>query len=258
MKNQDEFRRTVMEKAERYEKERKARNKKIRESVLLCSICIVISLTVYLGAMLDGIHKCKDAEPNEAETVSDGPSNMENFSTDSEELTASTDGEPSRNTEAFYTTSTDTTDHSAAETTRAPETGSHESDTYVLDFSFAAKMKDMTQISSESSAVIGSVSELTGYLKELHDLYEVPYVTVNRILSAYSEEYFESHSLIAVKMKDSTYRTLTSGNHTDDGKLQLSFQSTGTGNSLGEIQIYHYFITAKKENYSTIEIISES
>lgn len=49
MKNHDEFRRTVFEKAKQYEIKRKARNKKIIEIVSLCSLCLVIGISAYLG-----------------------------------------------------------------------------------------------------------------------------------------------------------------------------------------------------------------
>ena len=51
MKNYDEFRKTVFDKAKKYEAQRKARNKKIIESVSLCSLVIVIALSAYLGIL---------------------------------------------------------------------------------------------------------------------------------------------------------------------------------------------------------------
>ena len=52
MKNYDEFRQIVFEKAKKYEAQRKARNKKIIESVSLCSLVIVIALSAYLGILM--------------------------------------------------------------------------------------------------------------------------------------------------------------------------------------------------------------
>jgi hypothetical protein len=49
MKSHEEFRLTVFEKAELYEKKRKARNKRIVETASLCSLCIVIGISAYLG-----------------------------------------------------------------------------------------------------------------------------------------------------------------------------------------------------------------
>ncbi len=51
MKNHEEFRATVFEKAKKYEAQRKARNKKIIESISLCSLVIVITLSAYLGIL---------------------------------------------------------------------------------------------------------------------------------------------------------------------------------------------------------------
>ena len=49
MKNYDEFRRTVFEKADRYKAKRKARNKKIIETVSLCSLCLIIGISAYFA-----------------------------------------------------------------------------------------------------------------------------------------------------------------------------------------------------------------
>jgi hypothetical protein len=47
MKNYDEFRQTVFEKADRYQAKRKTRNKKIIETVSLCSLCLIIGISSY-------------------------------------------------------------------------------------------------------------------------------------------------------------------------------------------------------------------
>ena len=49
MKNYDEFRRTVFEKADRYKAKRKARNQKIIETVSLCSLCLIIGVSAYFA-----------------------------------------------------------------------------------------------------------------------------------------------------------------------------------------------------------------
>ena len=49
MKNYDEFRRTVFEKADRYKAKSKARNKKIIETVSLCSLCLIIGVSAYFA-----------------------------------------------------------------------------------------------------------------------------------------------------------------------------------------------------------------
>ena len=49
MKNYDEFRQTVFEKADRYKAKRKARNKKIIETVSLCSLCLIIGISAYFA-----------------------------------------------------------------------------------------------------------------------------------------------------------------------------------------------------------------
>lgn len=49
MKNYDEFRQTVFEKADRYKAKRKARNQKIIETVSLCSLCLIIGISAYFA-----------------------------------------------------------------------------------------------------------------------------------------------------------------------------------------------------------------
>ncbi len=48
MKNSEDFRRCVLEKAKRYEEKRKARRKKLIETASLCSLCVVIGVSAYL------------------------------------------------------------------------------------------------------------------------------------------------------------------------------------------------------------------
>lgn len=253
MKNKDEFRRTVMEKAERYEAEKRARRKKIRESVLLCSICIAVSLTIYLSAALNNSLKSGDALPENVETTASDHAAMETSPFDNTEEPMFTDATPSENTAVYHTTLTEKSP--TVETTQAQTTDSAgEQDAFILDFSFAGSINDLSQGSSYESQTINSVPELEAYLSELHNRYEIPQVTTDRVLSSYSESYFESHSLIALKIQDSVYRVLGSATHSEYGRLSLTLQSTGKSDPLPGIQIYYYFITAKKENYSIIEI----
>ena len=107
MKSKDEFRRTVMEKAERYEAERKARGKKIRESVLLCSICIAVSLTIYLSSALNNSLKSGDALPENVETTASDHAAMETPPSDNTEEPMFTDDDPSENTAVYHTTLTE-------------------------------------------------------------------------------------------------------------------------------------------------------
>jgi len=258
MKSMDEFRQTVKEKAERYAKERRARNKKIRECILLCSFCIVISLTVYLSTALDRFTKDENDVPNESGAHETAGEAMETPTPEKNSDASSEVTSPAKTTAVFYTTSNDCTEVSMPETTQTQTTNSSgESEDSRLDFSFANSMKDMTGSSVESH-VIQSVSELEAYLMELHDFYAIPLVTINQIQSAYSEEYFETHSLIAVKMKDSGYRVLAGSHSPKYGKLSLTFQPAGASDPLSETQIYHYFVTVKKEYYNIVEIISDS
>ncbi len=249
MKNKDEFRRTVMEKAERYEAERKARNKKVRESVLLCSICIAVSLTIYLGSTLNYFLKNKDTSPEEIETTDSDHAAMETPPLDNtDDLTL-----PNTDTAIYHTTPTG--ENPTIETTQEYLTDSTgEPNNFILDFSFASSTNDLSEVSSCESQTLNSVSELEAYLLQLHNQYEIPQVTVDRILSAYPKEYFENHSLVAVKIQDSVYRVLRSADHPKYGRLSLTLQSTSKSDPISGIQIYHYFITAKKENYSIIEI----
>lgn len=71
MKNHEEFRATVFEKAKKYEAQRKARNKKITEIACLSSLVLVITLTAYLGiipSLPTDIEKF-ETTPSEAQTT---------------------------------------------------------------------------------------------------------------------------------------------------------------------------------------------
>lgn len=253
MKSKDEFRRTVMEKAERYEAEKKVRRKKIRESVLLCSICIAVSLTIYLSAALNNSLKSGDALPENVETTASDHAAMETSPSDNTEEPMFTDANPSENATVYHTTLTEKSP--TVETTQAQTTDSAgEQNAFILDFSFAGSSSGLSEASSYESQALNSVSELEAYLTDLHNRYEIPQVTISCIQSAYSEEYFENHSLIALKIQDSVYRVLGSANHSEYGRLSLTLQSTGKSDPLPGIQTYYYFISAKKENYSIIEI----
>lgn len=255
MKSKDEFRRTVMEKAERYEAERKARGKKIRESVLLCSICIAVSLTIYLSSALNNSLKSGDALPENVETTASDHAAMETPPSDNTEEPMFTDDDPSENTAVYHTTLTEKSP--TVETTQTQTTDSAgEQNAFILDFPFAGS-SELSEASSYEAQALNSVSELEAYLTELYNRYEIPQITISCIQSAYSEEYFENHSLIALKIQDSVYRVLGSAEHSEYGRLSLTLQSTGKSDPLPGIQMYHYFITAKKENYSIIEINTE-
>lgn len=255
MKSKDEFRRTVMEKAERYEAERKARRKKVGESVLLCSICISVSLTIYLSSALDNSLKNECGLLENVETTAGDHTAMETHPSNNTEDSMFTDDNPSENAAIYHTTLTEKSP--TAETTQTQTTDSTgKQNAFILDFSFAGS-SELSESSSHEAQTLNSVSELEAYLTELYNRYEIPQTTIRCIQSAYSEEYFENHSLIALKIQDSVYRVLGSAEHSEYGRLSLTLQSTGKSDPLPGIQMYHYFITAKKENYSSIEINTE-
>ncbi len=71
MKNSEEFRRTVFEKAKRYEEKRKARRRKCFQTVSLCSLCVVIGISAFFGIR----YNISDATSEVVTT--DGGANME-------------------------------------------------------------------------------------------------------------------------------------------------------------------------------------
>lgn len=76
MKNHDEFRRTVFEKAKLYEAKRKARNKKIIEVVSLCSLCVIIGISAYFGLDSIGFAANEAADTAITEAPLDSPSTV--------------------------------------------------------------------------------------------------------------------------------------------------------------------------------------
>ncbi len=94
MKSNEEFRRTVFEKAEKYRANRKKRNKKIIETISLSSLCLIIGISAYFGSQGFDLTKDEavDIEQNKVETTSpvDGNSTMDSIETAADTTTGMT------------------------------------------------------------------------------------------------------------------------------------------------------------------------
>ena len=269
MKNKDEFRRLVWEKAERYEAQQRIKKKKIRESILLCSICICIAVGAYFGTTCAIFHPALATEEgndtaglseiteNIASTTGEADTGAMDSSTGRETTKAQDgssqdSGETGITSSTVVTSSTISTSKSSVQTTR-PETPGEA--VIRLDFSFTSSPRDSE--AETQAAVFDSLSALSSYLEELHDEYNVPNLYVNSILTSYDDEYFQQYSLVAVKIKDThecRFASSLSG-YQADGSLLFSFARDPAEAS--EPAVYHFFVTVDKGNYSDIEIITK-
>lgn len=274
MKNREEFRRTVLEKAARYEAERKNRNRKIRESILLCSICIVIAVSLYVGAVIksltfaetapvDGTYGSNehgsDYEVIPHDSTAKTNASIQTTSLDSVPETVFSDTTvttPCTDISCFETTNTTKviSEDTTAQTTNSTETPET---SFRLDFFLISGLSDSESFDTEALS-IGSVTELTDYLNDLHSRNKIPQISFQPITAYYTDEYFETHTLIAVKMKDIGQCSLKEIHHSENGALSMTFRkSKNTGNS-SQTNTYYYFITIDKSEVEQIEISIES
>ncbi len=157
MRNHDEFRRLVFEKAEKYEKQRKARNKKILNSALISSLVLAICLPI--GTYVYKLHE--DAFPAEettsASTLTEAGTTAALTTT---EMTFATTTEAlMTTTEATYAT----TEATYATTTTAYTTTTYATTTETVLTTTAATIVETT-ISEEETTTAADGTVITPYL----------------------------------------------------------------------------------------------
>ena len=188
MKNYDEFRATVFDKAKKYEAQRKARNRKIVETVSLCSLVIVITLSAYLGILTIPEQLTEQTTDTTVHTV--------------ESTTSTTTTESTTATE----TSTERTQHTATETTATEPTAETttassieevtESTTVMSKLEFRGTAKETNFAIGETELLeIETFEEWNSFhLENLDD-----YPNLQNSGSTLDTEYFEQHTLVVVK-----------------------------------------------------------
>lgn len=274
MKNKDEFRRMVWEKAARYEEQRKIRRKKLRETILLCSICLFITVSVYFSVFLIPAN-AEDPSKNESyygDTVGSSdetgsPSISEGDASDTAAFTETTGTatetfvttgplETTVSTTNVQTTDIQTTDIQKTEQSTKPPTPPEFS--FRLDRSFTnTHIRHETETPQKEAVIIDSLSELAAYLNKLRDQYNVPEFDIDSITD-YHDDYFEDHTLVAVAIKDTCSYRFDSSRSRDltGGSLSLVF-CADSEQVVSETISSHFFITVDKGDYDKIEILTE-
>ena len=187
MKNYDEFRKTVFDKAKKYEAQRKARNKKIIESVSLCSLVIVITLSAYLGILHMPAELPEDTTQT---TVTDTTASQISDMTTQTETTNSMFVETT--TEQSYTTIATTAETTVQTTTESTEESTEIPSISKLEFRGTAKDPHFN-IGETSLLKIETFEEWTAFCEENNNHYP------NLHNSVEDAEYFEEHLLVIVQ-----------------------------------------------------------
>ncbi len=161
MRNHDEFRRLVFEKAEKYEKQRKARNKKILNSALICSLVLAICLPI--GTYVYKLHD--DAFPAEGTTsLATLPEAGTTAAQTTTEMTFATTTEAlMTTTEATYATTEATMEATYATTTTTYTTTTYATTTETVLTTTAATAVETT-IAEEETTTAGDGTVITPYL----------------------------------------------------------------------------------------------
>ena len=194
MKNHEEFRSTVFEKARKYEVRRKARNKKIWETASLCSLALVIALVSYLG-IFPGFLMPELSDESTTDITSDTP------------LVATTQTSETATESSSMTTEQTTLEMSAVETTTMLEqtmtdttcesTTEEPISSYRVDFRATAKTNDFAIGETE-------IIELTNFAmwQEFLEKYSDDYpalATGGMAKDDFDEAYFEENVLVVVQ-----------------------------------------------------------
>ncbi len=211
MKNHDEFRKTIFEKANAYESARRSRNKKIIEITSLCSITIALSFAFYIGLFpfLNGDITYSDTtndDFNEHQTMaSTSPTQT---TQDILETTAST----AATVESTFTTTSIATSCTTIATTQT--------ETFRTDISSSSVITETTEPIDDSSLILPSfhmtadqdflifseaiLTEITTYEKwlEFLDADGERYSSFEEneeYFSKYNEAYFKENSVIILQ-----------------------------------------------------------
>lgn len=197
MKSYEEFRSAVFEKAEKYEARRKARNKKIAETVSLCSLALVIVLSAYIG-LLPALN-----EPDGP--VATLPSDFSASDTTGGDLTSSNGVESHLSDMTAQSVTT--------ETTSVSESGSMMPIISKLEFRATAKNPNFA-IGKTELAKIETYSDWQDFLSEHTDDY--PELETNGIFfDSFDEAYFEENTLVIVQYAGYDILTFGSDRPTD-------------------------------------------
>jgi hypothetical protein len=190
MKNHEEFKAAIFQKAERFEARRKARNKKILETAGLCSFALVITLSAYLG-LFPSLHSDIPETAGTNETTQTSVT-TENISTPIETTTAQT----VITTEKTFTESTLATTNTTVEST-VESTAETLPPISVLEFRGSSNDSDFA-IGKTDLLEIKDYASWCDFLDEHTDDYPALEENSN-LLHTITAEYFEEHVLLVIQ-----------------------------------------------------------
>ena len=251
MKNSEEFRRVVFEKAERYQREEKRRRRKIYESALICSICLVIGCTTFLGFWFGNI---KDMQTPTLETtavfptVSGEDSSAEITSGESSPDMNATDSTRPESTESGVMSSpmATTADATVVTTTMIAET-TVRPESVMTDFTLVsdgdAAVREVTKV------VLHDTVEFERYLSDLDKVYHISRTTIETLDHRYDDAFFAENSLLVVRTSGYGYCRMT-GYYDAEEALTVKFSEIKEEKN----QIYQYLIPAKKGSEDQITV----
>lgn len=261
MKNHEEFRQIVFEKAKIYEEKRKKRRKKIIEASSLCSLCVVIGISAYFG--LGSLHLMEEADHiavTEAHSLTENAfSHPEIFPTNGESMESSSIAPSPTSTAAHTVCTTEETVVATTEATIEATSQSPAETTSALCETSACitVTEETTEIFEESFILLGEFeygqtdfSEASTKMILCPSLQSLEYVIENKfpyisskglsfLRGNFEKEYFEDHSLILVLSSDAwlweaqladgifTYSAIGE-NPSGDGKLSFLVYSVPT------------------------------
>lgn len=241
MKNMNEFRRTVLEKAEQYEKGKKRQRKKIREIVLLCSFCIAISLSAYLGLILN-MDASADTSPSEKDSlVEDTPPSSLPIITSEPEASGT-----------ISTTEVASTKNPELDTTAS----SSEEDTvyYCVDFSFHPEISPQTEYIS-CAIILQSKEEMDAYLSILQERYHLDSEKAAAVRKHYSAEFFETQNLICSEIIADCSVIIDGLGINDARCLTLYYWELNSSDSKGHPELSLEFISIPQGTYTGIQVV---
>lgn len=252
MKNSEEFRRTVFEKAERYQREERRRRRKIYESALICSICLVIGFTAFLGFWFGNI---KDMKTPVLETTAafptvsgeDGSAEITSGES-SQDMNATMDTHPEETQSGVMSSPMVTTRDATVVTTTTIAETTVRPESVMTDFTLVSDGN--TAVREVTKVVLHDRVEFERYLSDLDKVYHISRTTIETLETRYDDAFFAENSLFVVRTSGYGHCRMT-GYYDAEDALTLKFsEMAGEEREL----VYHYLIPVKKGSEDQITV----
>ena len=253
MKNYDEFRRTVFEKADRYKAKRKARTKKIIETVSLCSLCLIIGVSAYF-ALDRGYFVPESVDTALTTPTVDSPQAVQTTLSDAPIETAGTTTGAYMTTTLFLTTQTTTAQTTTyactiSTTTTTPTifatTAESTSVCPSLPTNEAYAVCDIVPCTDENAPPSLFVAKEYQALKEAlaRDLSQnIPDNERENLQNIYDEAFFEQNILLIIHVSDAYPYTVSF----EDGHFVYTVEK---GDMTSEATHMFYLVSIEKDDF---------